>query len=99
MTQLSDEFLLAYLDGQLERQQSGEVSQLANANVEISRRVARLRRSQAQLVESFGAFAREEITVPRGTIQLDDSEGKQPSKEKTAQRTATQSKGQKDPDA
>lgn len=99
MTQLSDEFLLAYLDGQLERRQSGEVSQLANANVEISRRVARLKRSQAQLIESFGAFAREEITVPRGTIQLDDSEGKQLSRERTAPRTAAQSQGQKDPDA
>ena len=99
MTQLSDEFLLAYLDGQLERRQSGEVSQLANANVEISRRVARLKRSQAQLIESFGAFAREEITVPRGTIQLDDSEGKQLSKERAAPRTAAQSQGQKDPDA
>jgi anti-sigma factor RsiW len=80
MTQLSDEFLLAYLDGQLERGQSADVSQLASANAEISRRVARLKRTQTQLVEGFGAFAREEIALPKIS---DDAE------EKTARRSAT----------
>ena len=99
MTQLSDEFLLAYIDGQLERRQSGEVSQLASANAEISRRVARLKRSQAQLIESFGAFAREEIAVPRSALQFDESEGKQLYKGKTSPRAAAQSPAQKEPDA
>ncbi len=99
MTQLSDEFLLAYIDGQLERRQSGEVSQLASANVEISRRVARLKRTQAQLIECFGAFAREEIAVPRSTLQFDESEGKQLPKERASPRATAQSPAQKDPDA
>jgi anti-sigma factor RsiW len=71
MTQLSDEFLLAYLDGQLEKGQTAEVSQLAGSNPEVSRRVARLKRTQAQLVEAFGSFAREEIEVPRSALQMD----------------------------
>ncbi len=100
MTELSDEFLLAYIDGQLEKRQSGEVSQLANTNVEISRRVARLRRSQAQLAASFGAFAREQIAVPRGALQFDESDGKQFRKEKPILHTATpQQQAAKEPDA
>ncbi len=71
MTQLSDEFLLAYLDGQLEKGQTAEVSQLASSNPEVSRRVARLKRTQAQLVEALSSFAREEIEVPRSALQMD----------------------------
>ncbi len=71
MTHLSDEFLLAYLDGQLEKGQTSEVSQLAGSNPEVSRRVARLKRTQAQLVEALGSFAREEIEVPRSALQMD----------------------------
>ena len=99
MNQLSDEFLLAYIDGQLERRQSGEVSHLTSVNAEIARRVARLKRSQAQLIESFGAFAREEIAVPRSALQFDDSEGKQPNREKAAVRAGAQSAAHKEPDA
>ena len=99
MTQLSDEFLLAYIDGQLERKQSGEVSQLASANAEISRRIARLKRSQAQLIESFGAFAREQIAVPRSALQFDESEGKQPHKGKASPPAVAQSPAREDPDA
>ena len=98
MTQLSDEFLLAFIDGQLERAQSSEVSQLTSTNAEISRRVARLKRSQAQLIDSFGAFAREEIPVPRSAIQFDETEGRQLSKGKTSIRTAAQAPAQKEPD-
>src|SRR5208337_56300 len=98
MTQLSDEFLLAYIDGQLERRQSAEVSQLASKNVEISRRVARLKRSQTQLIESFGAFAREEVAVPRSALQFDDNEGKQLYREKPKPRTAAQSPAHIEPD-
>jgi anti-sigma factor RsiW len=74
MTHLSDEFLLAYLDGQLEKGQSAEVSQLASANPEVSRRVARLKRTQEQLLETLGGFAREDIPVPRNALQFDDGE-------------------------
>lgn len=99
MTQLSDEFLLAYIDGQLERAQSGEVSQLTSTNAEISRRVARLKRSQAQLIESFGAFAREEIAVPRSALQFDEAEPRQFSKGKTSAPAPAQLLAQKEPDA
>ncbi len=98
MTQLSDEFLLAYIDGQLERAQSSEVSQLTSTNAEISRRVARLKRSQAQLLESVGAFAREEIPVPRSALQFDEGEGKQAPKTKASPKPAAQPLAQKDPD-
>lgn len=76
MTQLSDEFLLAYLDGQLEKGQTAEVSQLASSNPEVSRRVARLKRTQAQLIETLGGFAREEIEVPRNALQFEGGEAK-----------------------
>jgi anti-sigma factor RsiW len=69
MMQLSDEFLLAYLDGQLEKAQTAEVSGMAAANAEVSRRVERLKRTQAQLIETLGALAREEIEIPRGALQ------------------------------
>ena len=49
MTHLSDEFLLAYLDGELEKAQTAEVSRLAGTNPEVSRRVARLRRLRRSL--------------------------------------------------
>ena len=71
MTHLSDEFLLAYLDGQLEKGQTAEVSQLAGTNPEVSRRVARLKRTQAQLIETLGGFAREDIEVPRNALQFE----------------------------
>ncbi len=96
MTQLSDEFLLAYIDGQLEKNQSGEVSQLTTVNAEVSRRVARLKRTQAQLIESFGAFAREDIATPR--IALEDEDGRQPQRAKANTRGAAPAP-QKAPDA
>ncbi|MBI4725086.1 MAG: hypothetical protein HY765_08940 [Rhodomicrobium sp.] len=77
MTQLSDEFLLAYLDGQLEKGQTAEVSQLAGSNPEVSRRVARLKRTQAHLIETLGGFAREEIALNGDAFQFDDNGAKQ----------------------
>ncbi|MGA7325572.1 MAG: hypothetical protein WBX25_14050 [Rhodomicrobium sp.] len=76
MTHLSDEFLLAYLDGQLEKRQTAEVTQLTGSNPEVSRRVTRLRRTQTQLIETLGAFAREEIAVPRNLLQFDARDSK-----------------------
>jgi anti-sigma factor RsiW len=75
MTHLSDEFLLAYLDGQLEQGQTVAVSRIAGSNAEISRRVERLRRTQVQLMETLGGFAREEIAVPVNFLQF-ESEAK-----------------------
>jgi anti-sigma factor RsiW len=75
MTHLSDEFLLAYLDGQLEQGQTSAVSKIAGSNAEISRRVERLRRTQVQLMETLGGFAREEIRVPANFLQF-ESEAK-----------------------
>lgn len=99
MTQLSDEFLLAYLDGQLERGQSAEVSQLASGNAEISRRVARLKRTQAQLTEWFGAYVREDIAPPRFS---EDAEEKAARRDAAAPRTRQATApvpAQKEPDA
>ncbi len=75
MTHLSNEFLLAYLDGQLEKEQTAEVSKIAGSNAEISRRVERLRRTKAQLMETLGGFAQEEIAVPATFLQFERSEG------------------------
>ena len=76
MTHLSDEFLLAYLDGQLEHRQAAEVSQLAADNAEVSRRLLRLKRTQAQIAETFGNFAREEIALPRSALNFDEPDAK-----------------------
>jgi anti-sigma factor RsiW len=76
MTTLSDEFLLAYLDGQLEKSQSAEVTKLASGNAEVSRRVARLKRTQEQLLETLGGFAREDIAVPGNALQFEEAEAK-----------------------
>jgi anti-sigma factor RsiW len=76
MTHLSDEFLLAYLDGQLEQGQTAAVSKIAASNAEISRRVVRLRRTQAQLMETLGGFARVDIKVPANFLQFESSEAK-----------------------
>jgi len=76
MTHLSDEFLLAYLDGQLEKGQTAEVSKIAGSNAEILRRVERLRRTQVQLMETLGGFAQEEITVPAIFLQSGSGETK-----------------------
>jgi anti-sigma factor RsiW len=73
MTHLSDEFLLAYLDGQLEKGQSAQVTDLIAENAEVSMRVKRLRRTQSQLAETFGAIARENVVVPEGLIQPADA--------------------------
>jgi anti-sigma factor RsiW len=69
MMQVSDEFLLAFLDGQLDKAQAAEVLQLAGESPEISRRVARLKRSQTLFIELLGAFAGEEVEVPRAALQ------------------------------
>jgi anti-sigma factor RsiW len=88
MTHLSDEFLLAFLDGQLEKGQTAEVSRLTSSNAEVSRRVARLKRTQAQLIETLGGFAREEIELPHNAFQFDGGEAQPRAKAGTPARAA-----------
>ncbi len=83
MKTVSDELLLAYLDGQLEKGQTAEVSQLAGTNPEVSRRVARLKRTQTQLLETLGGFAREDIALPPNAFQFESGETKQKPKAAT----------------
>ncbi len=64
MTQLSDELLLAYLDGQLDRTQAIGIADLAEYNPEISRRLLRLKRTQSHLMETFAAIRMDERAVP-----------------------------------
>ncbi len=77
MPYLSDEFLLAYLDGQLEKGQSAEVSRLASSDAEVLRRVDRLKRTQAQLIETLGGFAREDVPFPHNVLDFDENDTKQ----------------------
>ncbi len=99
MTQLSDEFLLAYLDGQLEKGQSADVAQIAAENAEVSRRVARLKRTQAQLIESFSAFAREEIAPPRPSASEDAEVKPAPRAAASLRAPAAAAPAEKQPDA
>jgi anti-sigma factor RsiW len=90
MTHLSDEFLLAYLDGQLEKGQASEVSRLAGANAEISRRVGRLKRTQDQLIETFSAFAREDVSLPHPSTFFNEATAPQKSASAPAAKVAEQ---------
>jgi anti-sigma factor RsiW len=64
MTQLSDELLLAYLDGQLAKEQALGIGELAAANPEVSRRLLRLKKTQSHLIETFMAIREDERAVP-----------------------------------
>lgn len=59
MIELSDELLMAYVDGQLDKPQTVVVTRLVRDDEELARRVARLQQSQARLLETFGALLRE----------------------------------------
>ncbi|MDZ4790900.1 MAG: hypothetical protein SGJ17_06765 [Hyphomicrobiales bacterium] len=74
MTRLSDELLLAYVDGQLDRPQAGAVAQLARDDYDIASRVKRLQETQGRLMESFSAILRTHQAQPLNTvIRLDDA--------------------------
>ncbi len=74
MTRLSDELLLAYVDGQLDRPQAGAVAQLARDDYDIASRVKRLQDTQGRLMENFGAILRTHQAQPLDTaIRLDDA--------------------------
>jgi anti-sigma factor RsiW len=59
MTELSDELLMAYIDGQLDKPQTSVVAGMLRGDEELARRVRRLQESQARFLELFGALARE----------------------------------------
>lgn len=62
--QLSDELLLAYLDGQLDKPQALGIAQLAEHNPEVTRRLLRLKRTQFHLMETFSAIRQEARPLP-----------------------------------
>jgi anti-sigma factor RsiW len=93
MTHLSDEFLLAYLDGQIEKSQASGVARLATANAEVSRRLVRLKRTQAQLVETFGALAGDTAPMPASPVAIEELDPKVAPRTKATSREADVSAG------
>ncbi len=74
MTRLSDELLLAYVDGQLDRPQAGAVAQLARDDYDIASRVKRLQDTQGRLMENFSAILRTHQAQQLDTvIRLDEA--------------------------
>jgi anti-sigma factor RsiW len=59
MINLSDELLMAYVDGQLDKPQTSVVAQILRDDPELAVRVSRLQQTQAQLLDTFGALLRE----------------------------------------
>jgi anti-sigma factor RsiW len=59
MTELSDELLMAYIDGQLDKPQASVVGHMLHADGELAQRVRRMQESQARFLELFGALVRE----------------------------------------
>jgi len=58
MSQVSDELLVAYLDGQLDTPQARSVERMVGASDELRARMERLQRSQAYLIQTFETLAR-----------------------------------------
>lgn len=56
---LSDQLLLAYIDGQLDRPQASIVAQLLRDDQEVAKRVTRFQQTQSQFLDTFGALLRE----------------------------------------
>ncbi|MDX2263955.1 MAG: hypothetical protein NW215_03165 [Hyphomicrobiales bacterium] len=73
MTRLSDELLLAYVDGQLDKPQAGAVAQLARDDYDIAARVKRLQETQSRFSETFSAILRTHEAQPfDAAIRLDE---------------------------
>ncbi len=64
MSQLSDELLIAYVDGQLGETQAASVARMAASEPDLRRRLAGFQRTQAQLIEVFEALARRQPPEP-----------------------------------
>lgn len=58
---LSDELLMAYVDGQLDKPQIAVVSSILREDAELGERVMRLQRSQAYFLDTFGSLVRESM--------------------------------------
>jgi anti-sigma factor RsiW len=59
MMELSDELLVAYVDGQLDRPQAATLARLLGEDDELVKRVRRLQQTQARLMESFASMQRD----------------------------------------
>jgi anti-sigma factor RsiW len=64
MTRLSDELLLAYVDGQLDKPQASAVSQLVRDDYDVSQRVKRFQHTQSRLMDGFSAILRTHQAQP-----------------------------------
>lgn len=65
MIDLSDELLMAYVDGQLDKPQAEVVNRLLRDDRDLAFRVSRLQQTQAQLLDTFGALLREGMSTGR----------------------------------
>ncbi len=63
MTDLSDELLMAYIDGQLDKPQASVVGHMLHRDSDLSGRVRRMQESQAKFLSLFGALVREGSAV------------------------------------
>jgi anti-sigma factor RsiW len=63
MIDLSDEVLMAYVDGQLDKPQMSVVGRLLRDDNDLAYRVSRLQQTQAQLLDTFGALLREGMST------------------------------------
>jgi anti-sigma factor RsiW len=69
MIDLSDEVLMAYVDGQLDKPQASVVGRLLRDDRDLAYRVSRLQQTQAQLLDTFGALLREGMSVSGSTAR------------------------------
>jgi len=69
MSQVSDELLVAYLDGQLDAPQAHSVERMAGQSEDLRTRLERLKRSQAYLIQTFETLARR----ARASAQVGDT--------------------------
>lgn len=71
MSQVSDELLLAYLDGQLGGPQTRSVQQMIGASQDLHRRVERLKTTQGYLIQTFETLARRTRAPARGSASAE----------------------------
>ncbi|WP_088346951.1 MULTISPECIES: hypothetical protein [Rhodomicrobium] len=62
MIDLSEELLMAYVDGQLDKPQAAVVGRLLRDDRDLAYRVSRLQQTQAQLLDTFGTLLRENMS-------------------------------------
>ena len=75
MIDLSDELLMAYVDGQLDKPQADVVNRLLRDDRDLAYRVSCLQQTQAQLLDTFGALLREGMSTGRTTARAGRSQG------------------------